>query len=55
MRILRVIYVLAIAALLIALITPGMEAFYPAPVYPDCYEMQGPAPDYKGHGHQEWG
>jgi hypothetical protein len=33
MRILRVIYVLAIAGLLIALVVAGVEAFYPEPEY----------------------
>ena len=33
MRILRVVYVLAIAGLLIALVIAGVEAFYPDPSY----------------------
>jgi hypothetical protein len=54
MRILRVVYVLAIAALLIALVIMGVEAFYPAPQYPDCYELLGPAPDYNSTEYQQW-
>jgi hypothetical protein len=54
MRVLRVIYVLAIAALLIMLVVVGVQAFYPAPVYPDCYEQLGPQPDYNSPEYQEW-
>ena len=53
MRILRVIYVLAIAAALIALVVVGVEAFYPAPSY-DCYEQLGPPPDYDSPEYDEW-
>jgi hypothetical protein len=54
MRVLKVIYVLAIAALLIVLVIFGLEAFYPAPESPDCYEVLGPAPDYETPAYQEW-
>jgi hypothetical protein len=53
MRVLKVIYVLAIAAALIALVVVGVEAFYPAPSY-DCYEELGPPPDYDGPEYEEW-
>src|SRR4030042_1084693 len=54
MRVLKVIYVLAIAALLIVLVIFGVEAFYPAPENPHCYELLGPPPDYESPGYQEW-
>jgi hypothetical protein len=43
MRILRVIYVLAIAVALALLVVAGVEAFYPAPSYP---EYDPPTWDY---------
>lgn len=55
MRILKVIYVLAIAALLIVLAIVGVEAFYPAPENPNCYELLGPPPEYESPEYQEWG
>jgi len=54
MRILRVVYVLAIAGLLIALVIAGVEAFYPGPQYPDCYELLGPQPAYNSTEYEEW-
>jgi len=54
MRILRVIYVLAIAVALVLLVVAGVEAFYPAPQYPDCYEWLGPPPDYDSPEYEEW-
>jgi hypothetical protein len=54
MRVLKVIYVMAIAALLIVLVIFGVEAFYPAPEHPDCYELLGPAPDYESPAYEEW-
>ncbi|MGA2670554.1 MAG: hypothetical protein ABSF21_03965 [Dehalococcoidia bacterium] len=51
---LRGLYVLAIAALLIVLVVVGVQAFYPAPQYPDCYELLGPQPDYDSPEYQEW-
>jgi hypothetical protein len=54
MRIVKVIYVLAIAAALIALVVVGVEAFYPAPEYPSCYEQLGPAPDRDSPEYEEW-
>jgi hypothetical protein len=54
MRVLKVIYVLAIAIALTVLVIVGVETFYPAPQYPDCYEVLGPAPDYDTPQYQEW-
>jgi hypothetical protein len=54
MRALKVIYALAIAAALIALVVVGIHTFYPAPDYPNCYELLGPAPDYNTPGYDEW-
>jgi hypothetical protein len=51
MRVLRAIYVLAIAAALIALVVVGVEAFYPAPSYP---EYDPPTWDYNSTEYQEW-
>ena len=51
MRVLKVIYVLAIAAALIALVVVGVEAFYPAPSYP---EYNPPPLDYNSTEYQEW-
>lgn len=53
MRVLKVIYVLAIAAALIALVVVGVETFYPAPSF-DCYEQLGPPPDYDSPEYEEW-
>jgi len=54
MRVLRVIYVLAIAVALALLVVAGIQAFYPDPSYPDCYEVLGPAPDYDSPEYDEW-
>jgi hypothetical protein len=54
MRVLKVIYVLAIAALLILLVIVGVQAFYPSPQYPDCYQLLGPPPDYDSPEYEEW-
>jgi len=54
MRILRVIYVLGIAVALVLLVVAGVEAFYPDPSYPECYEVLGPAPDYDSPEYEEW-
>jgi hypothetical protein len=51
MRVLKVIYVLAIAAALIALVIVGVEAFYPAPSYP---EYDPPTADYNSTEYREW-
>jgi len=51
---LRGLYVVAIAVVLILLVIVGVEAFYPAPQYPDCYELLGPPPDYNSTEYQEW-
>jgi len=53
MRILKVIYVLAIAAALIALVVIGIDTFYPAPSY-DCYEPLVPPPDSDSPEYEEW-
>jgi hypothetical protein len=39
---------------LVLLVIVGVEAFYPAPQYPDCYEWLGPQPDYNSTEYQEW-
>jgi len=52
MRILRVIYVLATAGLLIALVVAGVEAFYPDPEYPGYPEP--PRPAYNTTEWDEW-
>ena len=54
MRILRVIYVLAIAVALVLLVVAGVQAFYPDPSYPDCYELLGFPPDYDSPEYEEW-
>ena len=51
MRILRVVYVLGIAVALVLLVVVGVEAFYPAPEYPE-YPM--PIPDYDSPEYEEW-
>jgi hypothetical protein len=54
MRILRVVYVLAIAGLLIALVVAGVEAFYPSPQYPEYPDYTEPPPAYNSTEYQEW-
>ncbi len=57
MRILRVIYVLAIAVALVLLVVAGVEAFYPAPQYPEYPEYpRYPMPplDYDSPEYEEW-
>jgi hypothetical protein len=57
MRILRVVYVLAIAGVLIALVIAGVEAFYPDPEYPDFpgyLEYPMPMPAYNSTEYEEW-
>ena len=51
MRFLRVVYVVAIAGLLIALVIAGVEAFYPAPQYPEYPERP---PPYDSPEYEEW-
>ncbi len=51
MRFLRVIYVVAIAVVLVLLVIAGVEAFYPAPHYP---EYTAPPRDYNSTEYQEW-
>lgn len=48
---LKGLYVVAIAVALILLVIVGVEAFYPAPQYPDYPE---PPPDYDSPEYQEW-
>jgi len=55
MRILRVIYVLAIAIALVFLVVAGVQAFYPDPQYPE--QRWGdtlPPPDYDSPEYEEW-
>jgi hypothetical protein len=54
MRILRVIYVLAIAVALVLLVVAGVEAFYPAPQYPEYPDYTEPPPAYNSTEYQEW-
>jgi hypothetical protein len=57
MRILKVVYVLAIAALLIALVVMGVEAFYPSPQYPEYPgypPYPEPMPAYNSTEYEEW-
>jgi hypothetical protein len=52
---LKGLYVVAIAVVLILLVIVGVEAFYPAPQYPDCYELLEPQPaDYNSTEYQQW-
>ena len=54
MRILRVIYVLAIAIALVFLVVAGVQAFYPDPQYPEYPPYTEPPPDYNSTEYQEW-
>ena len=57
MRVLRVIYVLAIAVALVLLVVAGVEAFYPDPSYPEFPEYPEypmPMPDYDSPEYEEW-
>ncbi len=58
MRILRVIYVLAIAVALVFLVVAGVQAFYPEPSYPEYDpphpEYDPPTWDYNSTEYQEW-
>ena len=55
MRFLKVIYVMGIAALIIALVIVGIQAFYPGPQYQSCSELLGPRPDDKDSpAYAEW-
>jgi hypothetical protein len=57
MRILRVIYVLGIAVVLVLLVVAGVEAFYPCPQYggyPDYPDYPMPVPDYDSPEYEEW-
>jgi hypothetical protein len=51
MRILKVVYVLAIAVALVFLVVAGVQAFYPAPSYP-AYDP--PTSDYNSIEYREW-
>jgi hypothetical protein len=48
---LKGLYVVAIAVVLILLVIVGVEAFYPAPTYP---EYNPPPVDYNSTEYQEW-
>jgi len=54
MRALKVIYVLSIAAALIALVVVGINTFYRVPEYQDCYQQLGDPPDYEGPAYEQW-
>jgi len=54
MRILKVVYVLAIAGVLIALVIAGVQAFYPDPQYPEHPEYPISIPDYDSPEYEEW-
>ncbi len=54
MRILRVIYVLAIAIALVFLVVAGVQAFYPEPEYPERWGYPLPPPDYDSPEYEEW-
>ena len=51
MRILRVIYVLAIAVALVLVVVFGVQAFYPDPSYP---EYDPPTWDYDSPEYEDW-
>jgi len=51
MRFLRVVYVVAIAVVLVLVVIFGVEAFYPAPSSP---EYDPPTWDYNSTEYQEW-
>lgn len=56
MIVVRVLYVVAIAVLLILLVIVGVEAFYPGPEYPEYQypDWLGPAPPYDSPEYEEW-
>ncbi|MFO7773451.1 MAG: hypothetical protein R6V59_05895 [Dehalococcoidia bacterium] len=54
MRIIKVVYVLAIAVLLVFLVVAGVDAFYPAPPYPEYPGSLGPPPPYESPEYEEW-
>jgi len=54
MRILRVIYVLAIAIALVFLVVAGIQAFYPNPSYPEYPGYPDHPPAYNSTEYQEW-
>ena len=54
MRFLRVVYVIAIAVFLILLVVFGVQAFYPGPQSPNCYESLGPYPAYNSTEYDAW-
>jgi hypothetical protein len=51
---LRGLYVVAIAVALVLLVVAGVQAFYPVPQYPDCYELLGLPPNYDSPEYEEW-
>jgi hypothetical protein len=56
MRILRVIYVLAIAIALVFLVAAGVQAFYPEPSYPERWgdTLPLPPPDHDSPEYEKW-
>ena len=51
---LRILYVVAIAVLLVFLVIVGVEAFYPAPTYSEYTEWPGTPPPYGSPEYKEW-
>ena len=54
MRILRIIYVLAIAIALVFLVVVGIQAFYPEPICPERWGYPLPPPHYESAEYEEW-
>ena len=54
MRILRVIYVLAIAVALVFLVVAGVQAFYPEPSNPERWAYPVLPPHYDSPEYEEW-
>ncbi len=54
MSFIRGVYVVAIAVLLVLLVIFGVEAFYPAPEYPEFLERPANAPPYDSPESEEW-
>jgi len=53
-RFLRVVYVVAIAVVLVLLVIFGVEAFYPAPQYPEYSGYLIPPLDHDSPEYEEW-
>ena len=56
MIVIRILYVVAIAVLLVLLVIFGVEAFYPAPTYPEYQYLDrlGPVPLPESPEYEEW-